>query len=187
MSTFLEGLGMPNLFLELQGLKGDRPLWIADIVSSQEEEEMVSIAQHYTECQDVILVSIIDIRKSAPYKSPEYSPDTAKAQIGLNATTTDTSHLDLLLERGMKAIHNSIVDYVVQHCQPMDNELSSIRQWTPPARIFDWDQVMKYICKAALRDGYSCYCQWHDTTKRNVDEITNPESQGESNKRPKRA
>jgi hypothetical protein len=46
---------------------------------------------------------------------------------------------------------------------------------------------MKYICKAALRDGYDRYCQWHDAIKRSVDEITEPENQGESNKRPKRA
>jgi hypothetical protein len=69
---------MPNLFLELQGPKGDRQLCIADIVSSQ-EEEMASIVRHYTECQDVVLVSIIDIRESTHYKPSEDSSDAVKA------------------------------------------------------------------------------------------------------------
>ena len=42
-------------------------------------------------------------------------------KIGLN-TTTNTEHLDSLLERGMGAIRNSIVDHVAQHCQPTDDE-----------------------------------------------------------------
>ncbi|KAG1804562.1 hypothetical protein EV424DRAFT_1544592 [Suillus variegatus] len=254
MTTFFKGIGMPDLFLELQGPKGDRPLWVADIVSSQ-EEEVASTVRHYMECQDVVLVSIIDIRESSPYKPPKHSSDAAKAvnewqdlltfrewhsgtenpafgsiassiphrsvvdsltitiktwlrnpegkfstnanqhcdqyytctQIGPNFTPADTSHLDLLLGRGMRAIQNSIVDYIVQHCQLTDGELSAIRQWTPSARVFDWEQVMKYVNKAALWDGYGRYRQWHDTTKRSIDETTGPESQGESNKRPKRA
>jgi hypothetical protein len=79
MSTFLESLGRPNLLLELQGPKGNRLLWIADIVSSkEEEEEMVSTIQYYTECQDIILVSIIDIHDSISYKPPDYSSDVVK-------------------------------------------------------------------------------------------------------------
>ncbi|KAG2046127.1 hypothetical protein BDR06DRAFT_1015002 [Suillus hirtellus] len=99
----------------------------------------------------------------------------------------NTEHLDLLLERGMGAIRNSIVDHVAQHCQPTDDELSALSQWSPLACIFDWNLAMKYICKAALQDRYDRYCQWHDAIKCSVDEITEPENQGESNKRPKRA
>ncbi|KAG1893749.1 uncharacterized protein F5891DRAFT_1195988 [Suillus fuscotomentosus] len=246
-TTFLEGLGMPSLFLELQGPKGDRPLYIIDIVSSQEEEEMASTVRQMTECQDVVLVSIIDIRESTPYKLSDDSSDAVKerrdlptfrewrsgsdnlasgstasshpsavdsltitiqtwlrdtqgkfstdvkqgqyyacTKIGLN-TTTNTEHLDSLLEQGMGAIRNSIVDHVAQHCQPTDDDFSALSQWSPPACVFDWNLAMKYICKAALRDGYDRYCQWHDAIKRSVDKITEPENQGESNKRPKRA
>lgn len=115
---------MPNLFLKLQGLKGNRPLWIADIVSSQEEEELVSIARHYTECQDVVIVSIIDIREPAPYKSPECSPDMAKAV---------KERQDLLTfhewRNGTENLASKSIVSSIPHPSMVDSPIITIKTW----------------------------------------------------------
>jgi hypothetical protein len=70
-------LGAPDILLELQGPAGVVPLWCIDIASSEEEEELMSKFRRITErCKDLLMVTIIDVRESVPYKQPEDSSDT---------------------------------------------------------------------------------------------------------------
>ncbi|KAG1740731.1 hypothetical protein EDD22DRAFT_851777 [Suillus occidentalis] len=217
-------------FLNLQGPAGVVPLWCIDIASSEEEEELMSKFRRITErCKDLLMVTIIDVRESVPYKQPEDSSDTEFSVEGRDLLTfrewrsdsdqpalgsimssiphrwvnplkitvktwlrhpegqfsfdvkpsdnqyyaysqicpyptMDNRHLDSVLKRGMTLIRESLAGYVEKYCKPVE-DLSAIRKWTPPARVFDWDSMMNHVRTASLRDGYDRYCEWHVTLK----------------------
>ncbi|KAG1806204.1 uncharacterized protein BJ212DRAFT_1303718 [Suillus subaureus] len=74
LATFMtvRWLGVPDTLLELQGPAGVVLLWCIDIASSEEGEELMSKFHHFMErCKDLLMVTIIDVHKSAPYKQPK--------------------------------------------------------------------------------------------------------------------
>ncbi|KAG2046120.1 hypothetical protein BDR06DRAFT_1039152 [Suillus hirtellus] len=74
---------------------------------------------------------------------------------------TGMAGLEAILKRGMVAIRNSIIDFVEKECEHSQEDLRALREWMPPMRIFNWDEIVDRVHKASLRDAHKRYKVWH--------------------------
>ena len=83
-------LGVPDLLLQMNGLRCRIPLWIMEINSSLAKDELMSSIRRYAaNCNDAQIITIIDVHESQPHKKPLEKSKLAKRMMGRELLTLD--------------------------------------------------------------------------------------------------